>query len=213
MDWWKDLFGFAIYLTPTVGLWMSVRWSGLPGVWPIAEGTGLTAEEVVELQENGFVFHREVKNIQGGQASKSDGRVPSAIRPKYRDGKFVKWRAKLTKEFQDCIEKGRILDAQVVQEVILMCGESHIFHVSTEGSRAKGVTYSVTISDFPRCTCEGFQKREAKHLVYVPCKHIYYIFLQVLGLDQNAHEFIHQAALTKVELFQALGSRRTNLPL
>lgn len=143
MDWWKDLFGFAIYLTPTVGLWMSVRWSGLPGVWPIAEGTGLTAEEVVELQENGFVFHREVKNIQGGQASKSDGRVPSAIRPKYRDGKFVKWRAKLTKEFQDCIEKGRILDAQVVQEVILMCDESHIFHVSTEGSRAKGVTYLI----------------------------------------------------------------------
>lgn len=84
-----------------------------------------------------------MKNIQGGQASKSDGRVPSAIRPKYRDGKFVKWRAKLTKEFQDCIEKGRILDAQVVQEVILMCGESHIFHVSTEGSRAKGVTYLI----------------------------------------------------------------------
>ena len=33
---------------------------------------------------------------------------------------------------------------------------------------------------------------------------MYYIFLQLLNLDAQVHEFMHQAALSKKKLFQAL---------
>ena len=181
------------------------------GVWSVDEGTCLQPNEVQMLRANGFVMAFGGGPSNSTPQNSSMGRVPSSNRPKYRDGKLVKWRSRLTKEFLDSIEKGWALDAQVIREAIIVCNESHVFYVATEGSRAKGVNYSISIADFPRCTCEGFQKRETKHLPYVPCKHMYYIFMNVLGLDHLAHDFIHQAALTKVELFQALGGRRLNV--
>lgn len=182
-----------------------------PGVWPIDEGTNLDASEIEMLQANGFVIAYAGSNSLSNKTNAGGIANQSAIRPKYRDGKVVKWRSKLTKDFFDNIEKGRTLHAELIREAIIICNESHTFFLSTEGSKAKGLNYSITLSDFPRCSCEGFQKRESKRLPYVPCKHMYYIFLQILGLDHLAHEFIHQAALTKVELFQALGGKRCNL--
>ena len=93
----------------------------------------------------------------------------------------------------------------------MLCNESHVFYVSTEGSQELGLNYSMSISELPRCSCEGFQRREAQEMVYVPCKHMYDIFFNVLRLDANVHEFMHQAELTKVELFQALRGRRCNV--
>ena len=117
----------------------------------------------------------------------------------------MRWRSKLTKDFHDEIALGQSMHAKLVREVILVPNASHVFHVSTEDSVHKGVTYAVTVADFPQCTCEDFQKCDNQHLTYVPCKHMYFVFFCVLGLDSVAHEFIHQAALTKAELFQGIG--------
>ena len=95
------------------------------------------------------------------------------------------------KEFLESVERGWALDAVVIREAIIQCDKLHIFYVNTEGSRANNVNYFVSVSEFPCCTCEGFQKMESKKLVYVPCKHMYNIFLKVLGLDANACEFMH----------------------
>ena len=99
----------------------------------------------------------------------------------------------------------------LVFEAIVLCNESNIFFVSTKGSQALGVNYSVIMFEFPRCTCKGCLKRESKWLTYIPCKHLYYVYLQILGLDSTSHCFIHQEVLTKFELFQALSGRRCNV--
>ena len=103
------------------------------------------------------------------------------------------------------------MQENLIKEVIVVPNESHVFHVCTvDGSEERGINYVVTLKEFPGCTCEDFLKSESKHSTYVPCKHVYYVFFQVLGLDSQAHEFVHQAALTKVELFQALGGARVS---
>eukprot|EP00249_Psilotum_nudum_P000623 c1269_g1_i1 orf=411-743(+) len=93
---------------------------------------------------------------------------------------------------------------EVVRESIIIPNEVHVFHVRTPGSIAKGLTYCITISEFPRWSCLDFTKREAKKNPYMPCKHIYFVFLIVLRLSDAVHQFTYQATLTKVELFQAL---------
>lgn len=181
-----------------------------PGVWPIARGTNLTNEEICSLQECGFVLETEDVATNSGPSpfGNAMGQSLGLYRPKYRAGKAVRWRSKLTKEFMDNIEKGRSVSANLVKEDIVLCNEAHLFYVSTPGSLLAGVHYVVSISEFPSCSCPDFQKREAKHGTFVPCKHMYYIFLRVLNLDAQVHEFMHQAALSKTELFQALSGRR-----
>ena len=139
-----------------------------------------------------------------GSAKQSMG----LYRPKYRAGKAVRWRTKLTKDFLEKIELGRSICANLVKEDIVLCNETHFFYVSTPGSLLAGVQYVVIISEFPSFLCPNFEKREAKHETLVPCKHMYYIFLQILNLDARVHVFMHQAALSKTKLFQALSGRR-----
>ena len=82
-----------------------------------------------------------------------------------------------------------------------------------KGIHALCINYSVIVVEFPHFTCEGFLKRESKRLTYIPCKHLYYVYLKILGLDSTSHDFIHQAALTKVELFWALSGRRCTVTI
>lgn len=178
-----------------------------PGVWPISKGTSLSLEEANSLRKAGFVLEH---GSQEGATTESFRTQPpaSAARPQKRDGRLVKWRTKLTKDFKDKIGLANTMHAVVLRESIIVPNEVHVFFLETEGSKARGISYSITISQFPRCTCEDFVRRDAKASVYIPCKHIYFVFIRTLGLDANVHEFMHQAALSNIELFQALHGRR-----
>ena len=128
-----------------------------PGVWPIERGTELTDEEKCNLHACGFVLETEEVSTNTvpspcGNAKQSMG----LYRPKYRAGKAVRWRTKLTKDFLEKIELGRSICANLVKEDIVLCNETHIFYVSTPGSLLAGVQYVVTILEFPSSLCPVF---------------------------------------------------------
>lgn len=180
-----------------------------PGVWKVASGTSMTVDERGALVRAGFVFNSDDSiGVMGPPYAHQQIHTPSHVRPSHRDGKLVSWRSKLNKDFKERIHKAVTENGEVVRENIIIPHEVHVFHVRTTGSMSKGLTYSVLISEFPRCTCLDFTEREARKSPYMPCKHIYFVFIVVLGLTEMVHQFMHQAALTKVELFQALGGRR-----
>lgn len=161
----------------------------------------------MSLRRAGFVFEN-ISGVMMHGPNTSSQCTRSSARPTRRDGRMVKWRSKLTNHFKERVMKAKSMQGEVLRENVVVPNEMHVFNVESEGSKERGLTYTITISELPRCTCEDFMKREAKKEMYMPCKHIYFVFIRVLGLSDSIHEFIHQAALTKIELFQALHGRR-----
>ena len=101
------------------------------------EGTLLQPQEIKILEENGFSLESgkiSVRSTPTSATATTLRRALSSFLPKFRDGKIVKWRANLTREFHVSIQKGRTLSGQLVHEAIVLCNESHIFYVSTEDS-------------------------------------------------------------------------------
>lgn len=124
---------------------------------------------------------------------------------------MIKWKEKIGKKNQDNIDKSRLLEAEIVRETQVVHAESHILWVNTTASKAEGFAFAVTICEFPRCSCPEFVMREVQKEAYLPCEHLYFVFIRVLGLDPRVHKYMHQGALTKLELSQALLGRQ-NVP-
>ena len=78
------------------------------------------------------------------------------------------------------------------------------FILATAGLERRGCHYIVTISIFPSCTREDFLFWACRVDCYFLCKHIYHVFLKILGLDMTTYKPVHQATLTKEELHDAL---------
>ena len=84
------------------------------------------------------------------------GQFLGLYQPKYRAGKVVCWRTNLTKAVLEKIELGGSICANLVKKDIVLCNETHLFHVSTPGSLLAGVQYVVSTSKFPSCLCPNF---------------------------------------------------------
>ena len=65
------------------------------------------------------------------------------------------------------------------------------YTISTPGSQKNGETYKLTISTFPTCTCGDFQIRVDHQKKYIPCKHLYYIYVNEFRLDVNKQMVAH----------------------
>ena len=137
-----------------------------PGVWPIQKNTNLTEHEISSLQNAGFVLKMGMEGTRQVQQI-TTARIDRSFRPRYRNGKLVQWRSKLTKDFQNRVELGGSIQAKVLREEIVINNEAHVFYVNTEGSKAAGVSYAVTIAEFLGCSCPDFQVCETKHACYV----------------------------------------------
>ena len=98
-----------------------------------------------------------------------------------------------------------------MREIEVVHGESHILWVNTTASKVEGFSFVVTICKFPSCYCLDFIMQEVQKEAYMPCEHLHFIFIRVLGLDPRVHKHMHQGGLTKLELSQALLGRR-NVP-
>ena len=124
---------------------------------------------------------------------------------------MIKWKEKIGKKTKENTDKSRLLEVEIVHETQAIHGESHILWVDTTASKAKGFAFAITICKFPRCSCPDFVMREVKKEPYMPCEHLYFFFIRVLGLDPKVHKYMHLGALTKLELSQTLLGRR-NVP-
>lgn len=67
-----------------------------------------------------------------------------------------------------------------------------MFWVATIETKKVGISYTVTISEYPICSCPEFACTDASKESYQPFKHIY------------IYKSMHQAILPKFELSQTL---------
>ena len=69
--------------------------------------------------------------------------------------------------------------------------------------------YNVDIAKKLACSCRDFMDRVTEGKPFFACKHMYYVYLHVCGMDANVNMYVHQQLLTEANLFQMFGSRRT----
>ena len=77
-------------------------------------------------------------------------------------------------------------------------GKYHILKVNTITSNAKGFAFAATSCHFTRCSFSNFVMKMAKKEMYMPCGHLYFVFIRVLGHDPKLHKYMHQGAPTKM---------------
>ena len=173
----------------------------LPRIWPISIGTNISPDEVKALREAGFNLNigSETALFNDGGADVDDITPPSSKRAK-------KWRHGISKEAEKKIALALELNAKVIEEACVKPNEHVIFHILTEAY------YDVHIKAEPFCTCPDFQKREEKKKPFLACKHMYFVYLRVLGLHQNQHMSMHQPILQERDLHFILGQPRLLKP-
>lgn len=184
----------------------------LPSIWPVAEGTKLVQSEVEMLTAAGFQLEvkvASVSNVADVSGPKQGVGHNKADHSNTRDNKRPRHRTKVSKMAQARIEKALTLNASVLTEKVVLQSQHEIFEIETESSLKVGIRYDVHIHANPSCTCPDFQKRVVGRKPYTACKHIYFVFLRILGLDQLSNMFVHQASLSEAEVFQALTRERT----
>ena len=174
----------------------------LPRIWPVCAGTNILPDEVKALQEAGFNLSKEsgTTSIHASGLDVDNITPPSSKRAK-------KWRHGISKEAEKKIALALELNAEVIDEACIKPNEYVIFHIHTE------TYYSVHIKSEPFCTCPDFQKREEKKKPFLACKHMYYVYLHVLGLHQNQHMSMHQPILQERDLSFILGQPRLLKPV
>lgn len=184
-----------------------------PTCWPVSQGTNLMQVEVDNLVRAGFNIETKPVNKEGSQCHIANEDIvmegtPTSVSIR-DDSRHTRYRRGISQAAEVKIKKAISLQASVVTEKVMEEGQNEIFEVESVGSTGTGTKYDVHLKSRPSCTCPDFQKRVNESKPYLACKHIYFIFLRVLGLDQNTNMFIHQPVLTESELFQALTRERT----
>ncbi|MCO5554768.1 hypothetical protein L7F22_008302 [Adiantum nelumboides] len=90
----------------------------------------LSSDEATNLSRAGFVLEGVGHNVMPSPDRRPQHASPlSNARPTHRNGKAVKWRSKLTKNFSTRIESARAEKMQVIKEDIIIANEVHVFHV------------------------------------------------------------------------------------
>lgn len=81
--------------------------------------------------------------------------------------------------------------------------------VSKKGADEEARIYKVSIGTFPECTCPSFTNMFVSFKgngrgAYGNCKHLYYIFRVVCGLDRDKDRFVHAPTLSFNEIKRIL---------
>lgn len=176
----------------------------VPNVWPIKMGTNLTRKEILALENTGFNLMERVqlspRKLFGEGSSMNLGNYPPpsspSDHPTKRYGKNIRRNttAPTTKHHNNCASA-----LSIVGEIcsILMVPPPSLGCIVTLESRniSKASRYLLTIGQFPSCDCPSFkdmsQKSLGKRGAWTYCKHLYYIFINVCGLDPEVNIFMH----------------------
>lgn len=167
-----------------------------PKIWPVNIGTNLQDEEVQSLLEGGYEV--EQQQIDGpnppSNVTVNNNNPPSASCASsgiMQNGIRVKYRTSISEEAEKKITLALQLNAKIIGETCRIEHRHEIFKVESRGDNDHMEIYDVHIKDEPSCTCPDFAEREVKKRPYLACKHLYFVFLRVLGLSQNENMFIH----------------------
>ena len=167
-----------------------------PNSWLIAKGTTLTYAEKSSLEAAGFILESGHAGTKANSDIEEQDVLPtSSSRPK-------KWRAGVSKEARKRLDNASLMQAQFVEECVIKHNQHVVFKILTHD------IYEVHIKKEPICSCADFKRREINGKSYLACKHIYYVYTQVLGLQQNQHMIIHQPVLNERDLHFILSQKR-----
>lgn len=169
----------------------------VPDLWPIARGTNVSDEELSSLRASGFKIASVSTPLQTPPTNicTNTSELDTSSRKR-------KWRHGISKEAQNRIEAANKFDMTLLEEIVMIHKRHVIFRVMTEN------VYDVHIKEEPGCTCPDFQKRECAKKSFGACKHMYFVYVHVLGLQPKEHLVIHQPVLTVTDLAFVLAQPR-----
>ena len=161
-----------------------------PTIWPVQVGTNLTSTEVQTLFEGGYRVE-----MVSGECDRTNVQAPSlkefdtqtvhtpmqSGRPNSRDGVRSKYRTTISAEAARKIALALALKARVTEEICRAEGAHEVFKLESYGADHQVNTYEVQVCKEPSCTCSDFSERVSRKQPYMACKHMYFIFLCVLG--------------------------------
>ena len=118
-----------------------------------------------------------------------------------------KWCHGISKDAQKILEATSVMDATFLEEITSIPTKHVVFWILTEN------TYEVHIKEEPCCTCPYFQRREKAKKSFIACKHMYFVYGNILGLQPKEHIMMHQATLSIVDIAFMLGQNRKQFPI
>ena len=113
----------------------------------------------------------------------------------------------MSKEARKRLEIAMHMEAHFLKETIVVPNRHAIFKISTQE------IYDVHVNMEPFCTCTDFQGREKASKPFLACKHLYFIYVKILGLDGKQHIIIHQSTLNDNDLTFILSQPRQLIPV
>ena len=117
-----------------------------------------------------------------------------------------KWRHSISQEAEKRISKSQSMLATVINESEIDPAPHSIFHLACKS----GQEYFIHLMENPWCTCPDFMGRETRGKSYLACKHIYFVYLRVLGLNKNQDMEIHQPTMSHADVSKMLSHPRND---
>jgi hypothetical protein len=192
----------------------------VPEVWPVKLGTNLSCKEILSLENAGFRLPQRKEmspaRLFQDQALSVDLSIytipayPDEF-PTRRSGKNIRRNKKApsTKHANNCASalsfRGTVRKLCMLPAPALGCIVS-----LDSGTPPKVQQYYLTISQLPACTCPYFKEMSrnaiGKRGQWANCKHLYYLFTVICGLDSESDTFIHAASFSFNEVKRILES-------
>ena len=184
-------------------------------VWKVDIGTNITSKEIEKLLKAGFKLEVQLSEIVGssglGESSAQATRRKMNIgkgekEPMNNTTRSSKWRHSISQEAEKRIYKAQSMLATVINESEIDPAPHSIFHLACES----GQEYFIHLMENPWCTCPDFMGRETRGKSYLACKHIYFVYLRVLGLNKIQDMEIHQPTLSQADVSKMLSRPRND---
>ena len=190
----------------------------IPATWPVKRGTNLSKQEILALEAAGFQLplrqaispHRLFGDHSASHLLSSYP-VPDDAdeHPKIRGGKRVRRNPKAPTTMQANNSASALTLTARIERVTMVPHPGFGCIVSLiSGNEPRAQKYTLSISSFPTCTCPYFQEMILKSLggrgQWAYCKHLYFIFTVVCGLQGEVEPFVHAPSFSFNEVKRVL---------
>ena len=129
--------------------------------------------------------------------------------PKIRGGKRIRQNPKSPTTMQaNNSASARTLTARIERVTMVSHPGFGCIVSIVSGKELRAQKYTMSISSFPSCTCPYFEEMILKSLgrcgQWAYCKHMYYIFTVIYGLDSEVEPFLHASSFNFNEVKRVL---------
>ena len=190
----------------------------IPATWPVRRGSNLSKQEIMALEAAGFQLPQRqaisLRRLFGGHSGMhllSSYPIPNEIdeHPKIQGGKRIRRNPKAPTTMQANNSAFTLTLTARIEKVTMFLHRGFGCIVSLiSGKEPQVQKYTLSISSFPTCTCPYFEgmilKSLGGHGQWAYCKHMYFIFTVVCGLERKVETFIHAPSFSFNEVKRVL---------